>query len=84
MHNCYFAGVNCGRLPNPRNGRVSLSGTGFGSTATYSCVKGFTLVGGRTRTCQANGAWSGKAPFCTFKKYGYGYGYGHGYPPYGF
>ena len=56
--------VDCGNLQNPRFGRVVLTGTTFGSTATYSCQGGYILVGGSTRTCQANGQWSGVAPVC--------------------
>ena len=62
------AAVDCGNLQNPRFGRVVLTGTTFGSTATYSCQKGYILVGGSTRTCQANGQWSGQAPVCNSKQ----------------
>ena len=54
----------CGDLPNPRFGRVDLTGRTIGSTATYSCQRGYTLVGTSTRTCQANRQWSGVAPVC--------------------
>jgi formylglycine-generating enzyme required for sulfatase activity len=57
--------VDCGTLANPGNGTVTIGdGTTVGGTATYSCSSGFTLVGARTRTCQASGAWSGAAPTC--------------------
>ena len=62
--NSIVAVVDCGPLNNPGNGRVVLTGTTFGSTATYSCQKGFALVGSSTRTCQANRVWSGQAPVC--------------------
>ena len=48
----------------PSNGRVSLTGTGVGAVATYSCLHGYTLVGKATRTCEATERWSGNAPFC--------------------
>lgn len=54
----------CGTLKNPQYGQVVLTGTTFGSTATYSCNTGFILVGERTRTCQASGEWSGRAATC--------------------
>lgn len=38
--------------------------TVFGSVAKYSCDFGFALVGSKTRTCQLNGEWSEKEPFC--------------------
>ena len=39
-------------------------GTTFEQTATYSCNSGYNLVGSMTRTCQANGVWSGSQPTC--------------------
>ena len=59
--------VDCGNLSNPRFGKVVLSGTVFGSTATYSCQPGYILVGQSTRSCQADGDWSGRAPVCRRK-----------------
>ena len=59
--------VDCGSLASPKNGRVDLTGTSSGSTATYSCQSGFILVGSSTRTCQVNGLWSGQAPVCNGK-----------------
>ena len=55
--------VDCGPLSNPAFGQVSTTGTTFGQTATYSCNVGY-LAGNRTRTCQATGTWSGRAPVC--------------------
>ena len=55
--------VDCGNLIDPDNGQVT-SETTFGQTATYSCNTGYNLVGDRTRTCQAEGSWSGSAPTC--------------------
>ena len=60
--------VDCGVLDNPANGRIDVSQTSFGTTATYSCNSGFVLVGKATRTCQANGKWSGVAPTCSKSK----------------
>ncbi|XP_003387839.1 PREDICTED: sushi, von Willebrand factor type A, EGF and pentraxin domain-containing protein 1-like isoform X2 [Amphimedon queenslandica] len=56
--------VNCGELRPIPNGDVTFASTGFGSIARYSCDFGFTLVGSNTRTCQLNGEWSEKEPFC--------------------
>ena len=57
--------VECGTLTNPTNGQVSHTGrTTFRQTATYSCDRGYDLVGNSTRTCQANGVWSGSIPIC--------------------
>ena len=62
-----FLAVKCGNLPNPRFGRVDMTGNTVGSTATYSCLPGYTLVGTSTRTCQTSGQWSGVAPVCIRK-----------------
>ena len=54
----------CDPLPDPANGRVTISGTTVGSAASYSCNKGFQLEAGPTRICQPDGTWSGTEPFC--------------------
>ena len=59
------AGTPCPALPDPANGSVSTSATASGSTATYSCNPGYNLTGTVTRTCPADGTWSGTAPTCT-------------------
>ena len=57
--------MDCDALPNPANGQVShATGTKLGQTATYSCGRGYNLVGDSTRKCQATGMWSGSAPTC--------------------
>ena len=57
--------VDCDILTAPANGQVHhTAGTRLGQTATYSCNTGYNLVGNSTRTCQARGVWSGRAPTC--------------------
>ena len=58
------ATADCGSLNNPLNGQVTLTDTTVGSTATYECDSGFTLVGNEERTCQDDGTWSGTDPTC--------------------
>ena len=60
----HILAIGCGNLEDPENGRVTLTGTTINSKATYSCNDGFFLTGVRTRICQFNGEWSGKAPTC--------------------
>ena len=59
--------VDCGPLGDPENGMVSASITTYNSMATYSCNTGYTLTGNVSRTCLANGLWSGSEPNCTSK-----------------
>ena len=59
--------MDCGDLDDPENGEVSLTGTILGSEATYSCNRGYVLVGESKRVCQSNGEWSGEAPSCERK-----------------
>ena len=60
-----LAVVDCGNLTTPANGSVTHTvRTTFNQTATYSCNTGYNLVGDSTRTCQADGEWSGSAPTC--------------------
>ena len=62
----YFSpAVDCGPLDDPANGNVDVPLTEFSGVATYTCVEGYVLSGGNTRTCQANEMWSGVAPTCS-------------------
>ena len=61
-----YIAVDCGSLSDPGNGIVDASNTTFMNTATYTCNTGYNLTGDTTRTCQANGTWSGTAA-CTRK-----------------
>lgn len=61
---------NCGTLVMPTNGSVTAATTTYGATATYACVTGYGLAGTATRTCQADGMWSGAAPTCAIKNCG--------------
>lgn len=56
--------VDCGPLQGIANGSLVLSGTEFGSRAEFSCSKCFRLVGNSTRTCDADGKWTGQSPKC--------------------
>ena len=56
-----YIAVDCGSLSDPGNGIVDASNTTFMNTATYTCNTGYNLTGDTTRTCQANGTWSGTA-----------------------
>ena len=62
------AAVNCRDLSDPNNGRVSTTGTAVGSKATYTCNKGFSLVGKNMRKCLTSGQWMGEAPICKRKE----------------
>ena len=59
--------VQCPALSDPENGAVSITGTGVGDIATYTCNDGFELSGSDTRTCESDGEWSGSAPTCEGK-----------------
>ena len=56
--------MTCEVLLDISEGDVSLSGTVFGSVATYSCNNGYRVEGDRERTCLANATWSGTTPHC--------------------
>jgi hypothetical protein len=56
--------VDCGPLSAPENGSLGDGGTTFGSVRTFRCGAGFTLTGSGSRTCGADGAWSGVQPTC--------------------
>ncbi len=52
-----LSGITFGSVQNP-------SPRTCGSTATYTCQNGYELHGNTSRTCQANGQWSGSTPTC--------------------
>ncbi len=56
--------VSCGTLNAPANGSVSAPVTTYGSAANYTCDGGYSLTGTPSRTCQADGTWTGTAPTC--------------------
>ena len=60
----YIAAINCGDPGTPTNGQRSLSSTTYNSVVTYTCDVGYTLQGSNSRTCQADGQWSGSAAQC--------------------
>ena len=59
--------VTCPVPSAPANGQVSQSGNRFGDVVTFKCNVGYNLNGSETRTCQADGFWSGKQPSCESK-----------------
>ena len=56
--------VDCGVPPFIGNGDFNVTETTFESVAEYGCNEGFTLSGSQSRTCQADGTWSGADPVC--------------------
>ncbi|KNC52646.1 uncharacterized protein AMSG_08515 [Thecamonas trahens ATCC 50062] len=52
-------------LSAPANGVVSPASGGTGTVATFSCNAGYTLTGTTTRTCLADGSWSGSSQMCS-------------------
>ena len=64
--------VNCSSISAPTSGRVSGSGLTYRSVRTFSCNIGYKLGGSTTRTCQADGSWSGTIAICSSKSNGKG------------
>ena len=65
----FLAAIICPALSEPMNGQVNYSNASssviivnnqfrikFGTTATYTCVKGFSLVGVNTKNCTGDGS----------------------------
>ena len=59
-----FSVEDCGPLADPGNGEVDFPATTYGSVAQYTCSGGCVPVGDTTRTCTADGTWSGSTPQC--------------------
>ena len=65
----HYTVVDCGPLTNPDNGQVSAATTTYTSTADYTCITGYNLVGVNQRTCTAAGLWSDGEPTCQSEHY---------------
>ena len=57
--------ITCAGAVAPLHGTVSAATATLGNGVTYGCDTGYTLAGAATRTCQADGTFSGTAPTCT-------------------
>ena len=65
IHLLCYTGITCPDLDPIGNGTLVISGSGLGSTATYSCDDGYILSDGFTvRVCTEHGEWTGRAGFC--------------------
>lgn len=62
--NQLYLAVDCGPLPVPMNGSFSGDSTVFPNSGLFKCDPGFILYGSVSRTCQANGTWSGSSTAC--------------------
>jgi len=56
--------VDCKAPPKVDHGVVACSKNTWKSVASYSCNKGYVRSGSSTRTCQADGRWSGTNAVC--------------------
>ncbi|XP_067886734.1 sushi, von Willebrand factor type A, EGF and pentraxin domain-containing protein 1 isoform X1 [Heterodontus francisci] len=56
--------ISCGLPPIPDNGNVTGGEYTFQSLVNYSCNNRYLIEGDLTRSCLANGSWSGKMPEC--------------------
>ncbi len=59
--------MNCIALEDPVNGTLTGNSVSYLSEVTYSCVTGYNLSGDASRTCQADGSWTGNDPVCNSK-----------------
>ena len=51
-------------MDHPNSGNVSVSTDGTTSTATFTCVNGYKLIGEKIITCGEDGQWSDAIPYC--------------------
>ncbi|XP_077981970.1 sushi, von Willebrand factor type A, EGF and pentraxin domain-containing protein 1-like [Glandiceps talaboti] len=56
--------IQCGTPPQITAGSVMGNDWTLGNTVHYDCYDGYNLRGNSSRTCQANGEWSGHTPHC--------------------
>ncbi|XP_013383226.1 sushi, von Willebrand factor type A, EGF and pentraxin domain-containing protein 1 [Lingula anatina] len=56
--------ISCGQPTQIQNGKLHYNHTTYGSFLTYTCTKGYQLVGHKTRICNEHGRWSSEEPVC--------------------
>ena len=63
--NFILTGKSCISLQLPLHGNLSLScGFSFGSQASFTCDRGYQLIGSQERLCKRDGSWSGNTTAC--------------------
>ena len=62
-----FSVVSCGDPGIPANGVRYGDIFTYQSSVLLECDPGYKLVGDLTRTCQADGSWTGSQPTCQSK-----------------
>ncbi|XP_066299114.1 uncharacterized protein [Branchiostoma lanceolatum] len=55
--------VQCPTLTAPENGAVT-GGNSYQDEVQFTCNHGYQLIGDSSRTCQADGTWTGADPAC--------------------
>ncbi|XP_078574829.1 uncharacterized protein LOC144861025 isoform X2 [Branchiostoma floridae x Branchiostoma japonicum] len=58
-----ISGVQCPVLTAPENGAVN-GGNSYQDVVQFTCNHGYQLIGDSSRTCQADGTWTGADPTC--------------------
>jgi hypothetical protein len=61
---CQHPPLSCGSPDVNVNTTIVGRNFSVGATVEYKCPKEHSLVGGTSRECQSNGAWSSTAPTC--------------------
>ncbi|CAH1243823.1 PTPRA [Branchiostoma lanceolatum] len=56
-------GVQCPTITAPENGAVT-GGNSYQAVVQFTCNHGYQLIGDSSRTCQADGTWTGADPAC--------------------
>ncbi|XP_062524003.1 coadhesin-like isoform X2 [Corticium candelabrum] len=62
--------IQCPDISNEtiKDGSILSSHRLVDSIAVYECIRGYRIVGDKTRVCQLNGTWSGNPPICQGSK----------------
>ncbi|XP_062499146.1 CUB and sushi domain-containing protein 3-like [Corticium candelabrum] len=56
--------VYCGALEQPKNGEIVGNNFYFGESVTFSCNRGYMIIGKETSMCAASGTWTNTPPRC--------------------
>ena len=61
----FISAITCPALSTPPHMKVVCDGDLVNSKCTFECYSGYRRNGTDSRTCRADGQWSGTQPICT-------------------
>jgi len=64
----HCAVINCSKIYAIDNGYIDRNDVSYRSIIVHHCFRGYELIGDATRTCQADGQWTGRPVHCKIRQ----------------